>query len=481
MSTTQPLGPNFESSGPADQLAPIVVAIIGAGASGTLMATHLLRQSVRPVHIYLFEKNPHTSAVGTAYGTPYMEHLLNVPTGKMSGFPDAPNHFLDWVGTHKPDLHLKTGDFAPRKVYGEYLMDILAQAEASATKGNTLDRIQEEITSINIVDGVAELRTAQHRAFHAERCVLAIGNFSPSNVRITTPSAFHNERYIGNPWRRGQLEQIAPEDRVLLIGTGLTTVDVLLTLTQQKNRTGKLSAFSRHGTWPTAHAPSEPYGDFLKPLMDAEVTDLANVFSAVKSAIQKDGALQWRSIIDAIRPYTQRIWHNWSEEERDRFNRHLNHRWGVARHRMPGQVAERLAELTREGKMETLGARLLDIEEHGTSLTAVIREHGVEKRVDCEWIVNCTGPHSNYEKLNEPLVQSLRAQGLIQPDALRFGVKTAPNGRVLYEDGRFSEVLFTLGPPMKGMLFECTAMPEIRGQAAELAKLLVQEPAKWQA
>ena len=458
--------------------APIVIAIIGAGASGTLVASHLLRQTELPVHIYLFEKGPHADAVGTAYGTPYMEHLLNVPTGKMSAFPDAPTHFLDWVGTHKADLGLQTGDFAPRRVYGEYLASILAHAEAHSAPGNSFERIQEEVTSINILDGVAELRTASHRAFNAERCVLAIGNFSPNNVRITTPSAFHNERYIGNPWRRGQLEQIAPEDRVLLIGTGLTTVDVLLTLTNQNGRSGMLTAFSRHGVWPTAHAPADAYADFLKPLVEAEVLDLTNVFAAVKAEMKKNGALQWRAIIDAIRPYTQRIWHGWSEAERERFSRHLNHRWGVARHRMPGHIAERLAELTREGKMETLGARLIDIEEHGTSLTAILSQHGSPNRLECEWIVNCTGPHSNYERLNEPLIQSLRSQGLIQPDALRFGVETTAEGRVVYQDGRLSEVLFTLGPPMKGTLFECTAMPEIKGQAADLAKLLVQNELK---
>ena len=74
------------------------VAIIGAGFSGAMLAVHLMEEA-EPASVALIEKT-RTFGPGLAYGAVAPEHLLNVPAGKMSAFPDRPDHFLEWVRSH---------------------------------------------------------------------------------------------------------------------------------------------------------------------------------------------------------------------------------------------------------------------------------------------------------------------------------------------------------------------------------------------
>jgi uncharacterized NAD(P)/FAD-binding protein YdhS len=97
-------------------------------------------------------------------------------------------------------------------------------------------------------------------------------------------------------------------------------------------------------------------------------------------------------------------------------------------------------------------------------------------------IINCTGPQGRFSRiaLHDPLVKNLVDQGLLRDDATQTGVDALPDGRLLQADGQPSPRLFTLGTPMRGVLFECTSVPEIRQQATELAALLLEKLA-WRA
>ena len=75
--------------------APLHVLIIGGGASGVLMAVHLLRQPA-PVQVTLIEGRGAMGA-GIAYATTDPEHLLNTRVHNMSAFPEDPLHFHRWL------------------------------------------------------------------------------------------------------------------------------------------------------------------------------------------------------------------------------------------------------------------------------------------------------------------------------------------------------------------------------------------------
>jgi uncharacterized NAD(P)/FAD-binding protein YdhS len=85
------------------------------------------------------------------------------------------------------------------------------------------------------------------------------------------------------------------------------------------------------------------------------------------------------------------------------------------------------------------------------------------------WLINATGPGTDITRSADPLLRDTLAQGLARPDPLRLGIDAGPSGAVLDASGTPSSTLFTLGPPLRGLRYETTAIPEIRDQAAALA------------
>ena len=101
------------------------IAIVGGGCSGLLVAVNLFRQGFQG-RVTVIEPRSRLGA-GLAYSTSVIQHLLNVPAGKMSALPEQPGHFLEWLrANHWPDA--KPDSLAPRKLYGQYLQEVLKQA-----------------------------------------------------------------------------------------------------------------------------------------------------------------------------------------------------------------------------------------------------------------------------------------------------------------------------------------------------------------
>ena len=96
---------------------------------------------------------------------------------------------------------------------------------------------------------------------------------------------------------------------------------------------------------------------------------------------------------------------------------------------------------------------------------------GAELSVDA--VVNCTGPLTDITRSSDPLLLALRERGLAVPDPLFLGVACTAAGQLLDQDGRPIPGLHAVGSPRKGVLYESTAIPEIRAQAAEVARSLM--------
>ncbi|MGI9213529.1 MAG: FAD/NAD(P)-binding protein [Methylococcaceae bacterium] len=168
------------------------VAIIGAGFSGTLVATHILNQSQKPVRVGLFERDPRHFARGVAYSSLMDCHLLNVPVGNMSAFPEDPGHFLRWAKVRQDYLidppwveHLDARSFLPRRVYGDYLNSILDEAEERSAPRHTLKRCIGKVKALKIQADTVYLELADESLFTAKLVVLALGNFPPGNPHPT--------------------------------------------------------------------------------------------------------------------------------------------------------------------------------------------------------------------------------------------------------------------------------------------------------
>ena len=425
--------------------APTRVVVVGAGASGTLQALHLKRAGA---DVTLIERGP-LPGRGVAYGTRQPEHLLNVPARRMSAFSDDPGHFSRWFADRAGGTE---ESYAPRMTYGDYLVQLLGEAGIAPVRGEAVD----------IADGA--VRLADGRAIAADKVVLAPGNFTPATPRGIDPAAL-GEIWVDDPWAGG-LEGLGQKDVVLLIGTGLTAVDVALTLDATGFR-GRIVAFSRRGLAPRVHGLREPMVAVREDLVPTCVDMLRRV------RIRSD-EVGWRSAVQELRTVTQWLWDKADMKERRRFLRHLRPWWDVHRHKLAPAVGATIETMRAEARLAVAGGRLLSAEpvEGGAEVSFRIRGSDAVESLRVARIVNCTGPDCDIARAGEPLLDALLERGLIRQDALRVGLDVDADCRAIDMNGLASASLSAIGPVTRGTFWESVAVPDIRVQAARVAARL---------
>ena len=453
------------------------VAIIGGGCSGTLLAAHLAREAMAPTVIHLVDRSP-SPARGVAYATTHPLHLLNVRVGRMSAFEDDPAHFRRWLReTGALGRSWSDTDFAPRGLYGTYLEELLRRAarqnEAASirpVKGNatTLRGTRDGVT-ITLEDG---------GRIDADCAVLCLGNAPPrasEPLRHVASAA----RVIADPWNEAARRQIAPDDRVLFVGTGLTMVDLTLELAERGHR-APLHAVSRHGLVPQKHASPTPYPAFLDRGHLPRSIRAQWLLFRVEVARAAERGVDWRDVFDAMRPVIQDLWHALPPEERRRFLRHMRPYFDTHRHRMAPEVAYRFDELRRIGRLTVDAARIVDVSGPEPFRVSLLPRGRQEiSTIEADWIVNCTGPDATFRARGDTLVEDLIAAGLGRPDPLGLGLDVTPESALIDTEGRPSRTLYAIGALTRGALWDITAVPDIRKQCAAIARELMARPTPY--
>jgi uncharacterized NAD(P)/FAD-binding protein YdhS len=459
------------------------VVIIGGGFSGTAIAVHLLRQGMgRPGGRVVLVNRSGAMARGVAYGTQSDHHVLNVPAGGMSAFEDDPDSFVRFL--RQRGVTADEGSFVCRHHYGTYLEALLRDAAEQET-GVALERVAAEVLRIEpAADGThAWVSLDSGARIRADRVVLAVGNYPPIDPPIATDNGFFraSRRYVPDPWRPGALAAAAadPEAPVLLIGTGLTMVDIVLEL-RAVGVKGRCVAVSRRGLMPVAHralAHAPGRKEVPPNLLDGPATVRAYLRSVrrhVRAAAVRD--VDWRDIIASLRPLTPRLWQALSVDERRRFLRHLKPFWETHRHRVAPQLHDDFLALQRAGDVIVRPGRLLDLREAADRVVVRLQPRGARETVELEvgTVINCTGPASDTRRLRDPLFEGLQSQGLLRPDHLGLGVETASSGALIGADERASATLYYVGPFLRARDWEATAVPELRRYARQLAGHLIE-------
>ena len=452
------------------------IAIVGGGCSGVLVAAHLLRSGY-PGRIAVIEARPKLG-LGLAYSTTYEQHLLNVPSGKMSAFPTEPSHFLEWLRAHgspgaAPD------SFASRIAYGQYLGDILHASVAASPSGG-FQHICAEATDLYAGAHGVTLTLAGGATVDAAKAVLALGNPASSAVDgIPEPK----EPWYTSPWMGNALRAPFDEERILLVGTGLTAIDSALALSA-RTPSCRIYMISRRGLLPQVHdlrrTPAPP------PAFEAP-GDLRLIFRQLRGLIRasREAGDCWRTVVDSLRPVSNQIWRDLPLADRSRFLRHLRTYWEAHRHRMAPQVSSHIDQLRATGKIEIIAGRIRETSRQGNVFEVRISQrYGGDRVLEADRAINCTGIHEDYRKAPRRLIQSLIRGGTASANDLGLGFRTDSSGALIDAHGATSGRLFTLGPPRRGDLFETTAVPEIRAQAESLARHLIAQPvaqASWPA
>jgi uncharacterized NAD(P)/FAD-binding protein YdhS len=434
------------------------VAIIGAGFSGTLQAINLIRHE--GPRATLIERAP-VAGTGLAYGAAHPSHLLNVRAANMSAFPDDPAHLVRWLEAR--GVENAAASFVPRRVYGEYLREMLEQALARYPDRLRLVRGEVEDVTFNADGATLQLSDGTLRA---DAAVLAVGNLPPHDPPGLDPATLSAERYKGDPWDPSVPEGLSDSDTVLVIGTGLTMVDVALLL-EARGFGGKIVAVSRRGLLPRPHCPGQDWDK----LRERPRTKASALVRAVRDRAEQVG---WRNAVDELRPFTQPMWANASEDERARFLRHLRPWWDVHRHRLAPEVHARLQALIDRGQLEVRAAKTLHFVEGSDGIAVTLRPRGQDapETILAQRIVNCTGPLGDLARSREPLLQRLAARGVIRPDPAHIGIDVDNQGQTIAADGSANANLYALGPMTRGAFWEIVAVPDIRTQTWAVARRL---------
>ena len=411
-----------------------VVIVVGGGASGALAAHQLLRRGPTPLRVVVVEPRAEIGR-GIAYGTPNPLHLLNVRAGCMGADPDAPGEFGDWacrygIGDDR--------DFVPRARYGDYLH----------LPSGPVDHVRAEAVDIVPTARGVDVVLTNGSVVPGHRVVLAPG---PSPQQWPAPLRANGRRWISDPWAPGALTGLRLDAPVLLVGTGLTAVDVALSLDAAGHQ--EIIAVSRHGLLPLAHTDDPPPVPTLEPPGGPTPCRL---LAWARGAAAETG--DWRPVVDGYRPLTDQLWGGLDESGRRQLIAHLHRRWETARHRMAPQVAEQDppppgVRVDSRCSVAACG--------RGATRCAASRSDSADRTLRVVAVVNCTGPQPDVRWTNNHLVRELLTARVVRPGPPRS--RTAPPRRTVPSRAPTAGC-GSSGPCDGGERWETTAIPEIRAR-----------------
>ena len=457
---------------------PEKIAIIGGGFSGVMTAVNLARLGRQPLRVTIINQR-RPMARGVAYGTRRMEHLLNVAARNMSAFPDVPDHFLQWLRTRSeydtaPEIELRER-FIPRMIYGDYLRSLMHQHLQSPVESTPVRTTFVEAEAVDVLprDDGAVIQLSNGEQVETGRVVLAPGNEPPAGLPGSNELQDH-PAWIGNPWQSWEHRLPPSGGTIVLLGTGLTTVDAVITL-RMLGWQGVMHAVSRNGWLPHSHFRGIEYPDFPPAGVDLADLGLKKLLALVEHhcARLRDLGANPAIIVDKMRPHTQRIWQRFTLEERLEFSRHRSARWNVLRHRIAPEIYAQLTTAQLTGQLQVHSANIDRVAADGNQ----VRVHlGGGKTLAGDLVINATGPNTKFRATSSPLLQNLIRRGLVTPDETEMGARVDPDHTIIDRDGERSKILLALGPLLRGTLWETIAVPELRVQARRIAETLLDHP-----
>jgi uncharacterized NAD(P)/FAD-binding protein YdhS len=421
---------------------PSRVLVVGGGAGGVATVAALLRRAadgLAPVEVTLVERSPEAGP-GLAYGTRDPHHLLNNYAGRMSALADDPSHLVRWCRAQGLDVTPET--FVSRETYGRYLGDFVDGLEAPT--GSRFTLLRDEVVDVTDAGSDYLVTTAAGTVLTADVVVLALGNPPPRRPRGL---AVDPARFAVDPWDPALLERVGPHDRVLLVGTGLTTVDVAAQLASARPGV-TVTATSRHGLLPLHHVVAAPGP---APVFDADVVTLREALAEVRRCLA--AGADWRCVVESVKAVANELWTGFSLEDKERFTRHVARRWEIARHRMAPAMAEIIDDLLATGRLTVVPTAQVDPASY-------------------DLVVNCTGPAPVSSTGWNALVDNLAVKGMLWPGPFGLGVDVDADGALVDADGLASRGLYAVGAARRGVEWEVAAVPDIRRQAARLAEHL---------
>lgn len=456
------------------------VLIIGGGLSGTLLAMHLLRLPGAR-RLVLVEPRAELGR-GEAYSATELGHTLNGNAARMSVEADDADDLTRWLQAHiaeggwpesarqpVPVAQL----FPPRGLFGRYAQQRLAQALAiGQAQGSSLTHVRDEVTDLEPHENGVRVTLKDASQWQAGAVVLATGMFPAARTAQRQSSGLNAAAL--DPWDVEALRALPKAARVLIIGSGLTMVDALVSLEQAGHR-GPIEVYSRHGLLPHVRRQPPAWDDFLS--QSPEVRSPLQLLRALRQQcrLAEAAGVDWQAPLDTVRGHIGRLWSQASDRQRRQFVRHVRPWWESHHHRSPPQGDALLQRLLREGRLSIHAASLQGVEAlPGQRPKVRLRDRGqaAVREVETDGLINSTGIEYDWRRVDKTLPRNLLQRGLIRPGNLGLGIAAAADGAVLDAQAHPSAHLFAMGPPLRGEWWESTAVTDVALQAKALARRL---------
>lgn len=457
------------------------VLIIGGGLSGTMLAVQLLR--LRGQRRIVIVESRSELGRGEAYSATELGHTLNGNAARMSVDPDDADDLTRWLTAYiasggwpeSDQQHVPVAElFPPRGIFGLYVQQRLAEARAVGERfGSTVEHVRGEVTDLQMQEPGVRVSLAGHTEPLIGRFgVLATGMFAAARTPQRDSNALNAAAV--DPWDVNAMRQLDPRGRVLIIGSGLTMVDAVVSLEQAGHR-GPIDVFSRHGLLPHVRRQPPTWPDFLGA--NHTLRSTRQLVRALREQCRQaaEQGIDWQAPLDTVRVHIPRLWSQATDLQRRQFVRHVRPWWESHHHRSPPTSAQLLDRLIAEGRLHVHAASLLDVEGSAAGEVRIrVRYRGREDAITERGtaLINSTGIQYDWRRVDRALPRNLLARGLIKPGPLALGIAADAGGAVLDAEGAVSSRLFAMGPPLRGLWWESTAVNDVASQAKALAARL---------
>lgn len=457
------------------------ILIIGGGLSGTMLAVQLLRHPGQR-KILIIEPRPELGR-GEAYSAVELGHTLNGNAARMSVDPDNPGDLTQWLTEHiaaggwpeSAEQDVPVSElFPPRGLFGTYVQQRLAEARSiGAQHGSSVEHVVAEVVDLQVDGDGASLTLNDGQRLRGARAVLATGMFPAARTPQKSSSGLNAAAL--DPWDVAAMRRLDPQSTVLIIGSGLTMVDAVVSLEQAGHR-GPIEVFSRHGLLPHVRRQPPAWADFLGE--DQRIRTPRQLLHELRRHCRDAIAqgIDWQAPLDTVRVHIARLWSQATDVQRRQFVRHVRPWWESHHHRSPPLSAALVERLHKEGRLRIQAASFKGLEPAAEGSVGIRIRHRGEMAscvVHGAALINSSGIEYDWRRVARPLPQQLLARGLIKPGPLALGIAAAVDGAVLDAQGCAAERLFVMGPPLRGMWWESTAVTDVALQAKALALRLL--------
>ena len=448
------------------------IVIIGGGFSGSSAAVQLVRRSPAALDITIVEPRAHVGG-GLAYSTDEPEHRLNGQPGMHSLDPTDPAMFSRWCDARDAcaaDAGARLADgttFMRRSLFRAFLEETVAGHAAWPT-GSSIRHVVDHAIDIVPRGRTMSVVTAGGAALESDLVVLATGH---TRARLPAPFAADHARHarvIVDPLAAARLPAVPADDRVLVLGSGLTAYDIVSTLLAAGHR-GAIDVVSRRGLRPRPQRPPPAPGLAPPPPMLERVAAAPEAFirgacnpptvRALLRALRRriDEVTRagdtWDDPFDHLRDMAGQVWPALPTAEKRRFFRQLRPWYDVHRFRVAPQNAAIVSQAERRGQVRFRAAGVTGVVpgDDGAAIRVALRPRGADRVQELAFdrIINCTGVDAAHPG-GVALRAALLRRGLVGPDPSGTGLAVDAHGRALQPDGRAAARLRIIGPPTLG-------------------------------